>query len=859
MYSKEEVRESALKYFNGDQLATDVFMSKYCLKDQEGNFHEKSPEDMHKRISKEFSRIEQKYPNPISEQEIYDLLKGFRYIVPQGSPMFGIGNNFHLTSLSNCFFIGSNGDSDSYGSIMRTDEEIAQIYKRRGGCGIDLSHYRPSGAISNSATLGEDCGATLYMERFSNTTREVSQNGRRGALMESMLINHPDSEKFIDMKMEKGKVTGANISVKITDEFMEAVKGDTEFLQTFPTNLLKDPERFDREFPKSINDYKLNNLYRGVSGKTYLRKINAKSLWDKIIKNAWESAEPGILFWSNFVKESTSEGYEGHEIRGVNPCAEICLPDFDSCRLMLLNLYSYVKNPFETTSEFDFDLFKDHVFKAQKLMDDLVDLEIEKVESIIKKIESDPEPESIKAVELNLWKNIRDKAEGRRTGLGVTAEGDMLAALGLIYGTPQATQFSEKVHELMAKESYKTSIVMAKERGCFPFWDLQKEIENPFLERVIGSLEKEYKEMYAFNGRRNIANLTIAPTGSCSILTQTTSGIEPVFMPFYKRKRKVEKATSKTIKDEVGDNWEEYFVFHHKFITWFDRNWYKLDVNWFDINYKPEIETLSEEKLDEIYRKSPYYKATSNDVDWVEKVRMQGRIQKWVDHSISVTVNIPNETPVEVVDKIYLTAHEVGCKGCTIYRDGSRLGVLTSAKEKKDEESINYNNSPKRPKELECDIYTKTALGRDFTVIVGLLKNKPYEVFAFEQLPQSDFPKEIKKGKITKIKKQHYKLSGIRNNKEHIVDNIIDSMEDDERTNTRRYSLQLRHGIKPIFIHEQIEKYANVTSFDKVISRVLKNYTNGESRNKCKAENCNGTLVMQDGCEKCPLCGWTAC
>ena len=857
MYTNEEVREATLKYFNGDQLATDVFMSKYCLKDQLGNFYEKSPDDMHRRIAKEFARIEQKYNFPLSEEEIYQLLKGFKYIVPQGSPMFGIGNNFHLTSLSNCFFIGSNGDSDSYGSIMRTDEEIAQIYKRRGGCGIDLSHYRPSGAVSNSAILGEDCGATLYMERFSNTTREVSQNGRRGALMESMLINHPDAEKFIDMKMEKGKVTGANISVKITDEFMEAVKGGTEFFQTFPTNLLSDPEKFNKEFPKSIDEYKLNNLYRGESGKTYLRKINAKKLWDKIIKNAWGSAEPGILFWSNFVKESTSEGYEGHEIRGVNPCAEICLPDFDSCRLMLLNLYSYVDRPFEKGSTFNYKKFIDHVFKAQKLMDDLVDLEIEKIEAIIKKIENDPESEDIKRVELNLWKNILKKAEGRRTGLGVTAEGDMLAALGLRYGTPEATDFSEKVHKIMAVESYKASIVMAVDRGSFNFWDYNKEKENPFITRILEELDERYVDSYNTFGRRNIANLTIAPAGSCSIMTQTTSGVEPVFLPYYKRKRKVDKATDKTIKDEVGDNWEEYFVFHHKFIIWFDKNWYKLDYGWYDKDYKPDIETLSEEKLEEIYKKSPYYKATSNDVNWVEKIRMQGRVQKWVDHSISVTVNIPKETPVSVVDQIYLTAHEVGCKGCTIYRDGSRFGVLTSSNDKK-EEGITYNNAPKRPKDLECDIYTKTALGKDFTVIVGMLNDRPYEVFAFEQLSQQDFPKDIKRGKISKIRKQHYRLFGIRNNKDFVVDNIVNLMEDDERTNTRRYSLQLRHGIKPMFIHEQIEKYANVTSFDKVISRVLKNYTNG-SRNKCGKEGCEGTIAMQDGCEKCIDCGWTAC
>ena len=827
MYSYEEVKRETLNYFKGDDLAANVWISKYCLKDNKGKFYEKSPEEMHIRMAREFFRIEKNYKNSLSENEIFELFKDFKYIIPQGSPMAGIGNNFLITSLSNCFVVDN--PHDSYSGIFEAEQQLVSIMKRRGGVGLSIHSLRPKDMPTTSVSE-KSSGIVLFSERYSRATREVAQDGRRGALMISCMIDHPDVLDFITAKTDLEKITGANVSVMITDEFMDAVKSGSEYT------------------------VKYNSLKGSVES-----KLDAGFVWKKIIESAHKSAEPGVLFWDTILKESPADCYPefGFTTTSTNPCGEIPLCPGDSCRLMALNLFSYVKDPFSPNSKFDFDLFRDHVSKAQRLMDDMVDLEIEKINKVRDKIKNDDDPEHLKRVESALWDKILSMAEmGRRTGLGVTAEGDMLAALGLIYGTEESTIFSEEVHKVMAIESYKSSIDMAEERGFFPVWSIKNEKENPFIRRVLAELPEDYLKKYSETGRRNIANLTIAPTGSVSIMTQTTSGVEPTFLPYYKRRRKTNDPNKSVFKDDIGDMWEEYNVFHHKFIEWFNKNWYKLNPHWYDIDYKPDIETLSEEEINKIYKKSPYYKATANDVNWEEKVRMQGRIQKWVDHSISVTVNVPNKTSVETVHKIYMTAYESGCKGCTIYRDGSRSGVLIQ-KEKKS--LFTYNNSPKRPKSLECDIYTKTALGRDFTVLVGLLEDKPYEVFAFEQLDQQEFPKEIKRGSIQKIKNQHYRLVGKRGDKEFAIDNIIKEMEDDERTNTRRYSLALRHGIKPIFIHEQIEKYAHVTSFDKVVSRVLKNYSNGEmGTQKCQACG-KSNLVMQDGCEKCPDCGWAKC
>jgi len=866
MITKQEALGESQKYFDGDSLAAQVWMNKYALKNQKGELEEKTPEDMHRRLAKEFARIESKYPNPMREEEIFTLLKDFKYIVPQGSPMFGIGNDYQTASLSNCYVVGNNSEADSYGSIMRTDEEIAQIYKRRGGCGLTLDHYRPIGAMANGSVLKSDAGATLYMDRFSQTTKEVAQSGRRGALMISISVKHPDVEMFIDKKLKEGKVTGANISVKITDEFMQAVKSDKDFIQTFPIDLnISAHAAFgemlhnkDFEYGKLYDlQYENDDEYKGC----YAKVIKAKTLWDKAIHNAWQSAEPGVLFWDKILAESPAGSYgkEWKEI-STNPCGELPLNPYDSCRLTAINLYSYVRNPFEKgKASFDFPKFKVHVQKAQRLMDDLVDLEIEKLDKIIDKVKSDTEPDDIKRVELNLWQNIKEKAEqGRRTGLGIIAEGDMLAALGLRYGTKEATEFSAMIHKELTKSSYESSIKLAKERGAFPMWDFTSENENPFLVRVLGEIVKDDEEIYSQylkTGRRNISNLTIAPTGSVSILTQTTSGIEPVFKVSYKRRKKTDDPKEAVFTDEVGDMWTEHNVFHHKFIEWWNKNWYKLNSTWHDLGYKPDIEEFEDKELNKMIEKSPYYKATSSDVDYYEKVRMQGEIQKWIDHSISVTVNMPEDVSKEIVSNVYQKAYDYGCKGVTIYREGSRAGVLVSKKEK-NKDQVNYTDAPKRPQELVCDIYHKTALKKDWTACVGLLEGKPYEIFAFSQVSQSEFPKEIKRGKITRIKSGHYRLTGIRAEKEYGIENIIPLLSDDEKTGTRNYSAMLRHGIRPDFIHQQIEKFANINSFDKVISRVLSNYTNG----LVKCQECGSKNVeMQDGCMVCKDCGSSKC
>ena len=651
VYTFEEAFKTSLNYFTGDELAAKVWVNKYALKDAFGNIYEKSPEDMHHRLAGEIARVEQKYPNPLSEQELFDLFDHFRYIIPQGSPMTGIGNDFQIASLSNCFVIGLDGEADSYGAIIRIDEEQVQLMKRRGGVGHDLSHIRPKGSpVKNSALTST--GLVPFMERYSNSTREVAQDGRRGALMLSVSVKHPDSEAFIDAKMTEGKVTGANVSVKIDDEFMQAAIQGEIYRQQYPIN---------SDHPQ------------------YVKEVDAAALWRKIIHNAWKSAEPGVLFWDTILRESVPDCYADLGFRTVstNPCGEIPLCPYDSCRLLAINLYAYVVNPFTKEAYFDFDLFRKHVFLAQRIMDDIIDLESEKIELILAKIDSDPESMEVKQSERHLWEKIQHKTlQGRRTGVGITAEGDMLAAMNLRYGSEEATDFAELVQKTLALAAYRSSVVLAKERGAFPVFDAEREKANPFISRIREADPELYEEMVRY-GRRNIACLTIAPTGTTSLMTQTTSGIEPVFLPVYKRRRKVNPNDSEVrvdFVDETGDAFEEYTVFHHKFVTWMLANGYSVTKKY------------SQEEVDDLVAKSPYFKATSNDVDWLAKVRMQGRIQKWVDHSISVTINLPNNVSEELVNDLYVEAWRCGCKGCTVYRDGSRSGVLLATDKKKKKE-----------------------------------------------------------------------------------------------------------------------------------------------------------------------------
>ena len=712
-YSYEEAYQASLTYFGGDELAARVWVNKYAMKDSLGNIYEKSPQDMHWRIANEIARIEKKYKNPMSAEQIFELLDHFRYIIPAGSPMTGIGNNHQVASLSNCFVVGLDGDADSYGAILRIDEEQVQLMKRRGGVGHDLSHIRPKGSpVHNSALTST--GLVPFMERYSHSTREVAQDGRRGALMLSVSIKHPDSEAFIDAKMEEGKVTGANVSVKIDDEFMQAAIDDKPYVQQFP---------IDSDQPE------------------YRKEISAKNLWEKIVHNAWKSAEPGVLFWDTILRESLPDCYADLGFRTVstNPCGEIPLCPYDSCRLLSINLYSYVDNPFTPKASFNYDKFRQHVRAAQRLMDDIVDLELEKIDLIMEKIAADPQSQEVKGAEYHLWEKIKRKSSmGRRTGVGITAEGDMLAALGLRYGTQEATDFSVNVHKTLALTAYRSSVEMARERGAFEIFDAKREAQNPFMLRIKEADSELYDEMVKY-GRRNIACLTIAPTGTTSLMTQTTSGIEPVFLPFYKRRRKVNPGDPDVhvdFVDEVGDSFEEYVVYHPKFLTWMQTNGYDADKRY------------TQEEIDELVEKSPYYKATANDVDWLMKVRMQGAIQKWVDHSISVTVNLPNDVDEELVNRLYVEAWRTGCKGCTIYRDGSRAGVMVSVSKKekaKEEDNTKDNNleeAPKqeapckhpqvtevRPQELECDVVRFQNNKEKWVALVGLLDGYPYEIF----------------------------------------------------------------------------------------------------------------------------------
>ena len=842
-YSYDEAYNASLEYFKGDELAARVWVNKYAVKDSFGNIYEKSPEDMHWRIANEVARVEAKYPNALSSQELFDLLDHFKYIVPQGSPMTGIGNDYQIASLSNCFVIGLDGSADSYGAIIRIDEEQVQLMKRRGGVGHDLSHIRPKGSpVKNSALTST--GLVPFMERYSNSTREVAQDGRRGALMLSVSIKHPDSESFIDAKMTEGKVTGANVSVKLDDEFMQAAVEGKPYTQQYPI-----------DSPNPM-----------VS-----KEIDASALWKKIVHNAWKSAEPGVLFWDTIIRESVPDCYADLGFRTVstNPCGEIPLCPYDSCRLLAINLYSYVVNPFTPEAYFDFDLFKKHISLAQRIMDDIIDLELEKIERILEKIDSDPESMEVKGSERHLWEKIYHKSGlGRRTGVGITAEGDMLAAMGLRYGTEEATEFSEKVHKTIALEAYRSSVNMAKERGAFEIYDAEREKNNPFINRLKEADPELYEEMKKY-GRRNIACLTIAPTGTTSLMTQTTSGIEPVFMPVYKRRRKVNPNDANVhvdFVDETGDAFEEYVVFHHKFLTWMKINGYDPDKRY------------TQEEIDELVEKSPYYKATSNDVDWLMKVKMQGRIQKWVDHSISVTINLPNNVSEDLVNQLYVEAWRSGCKGCTVYRDGSRAGVLisTKKKDKKEEEEECRCKPPQvvevRPKVLEADVVRFQNNKEKWVAFVGLLDGRPYEIFTGLQDDEEGIvlPKSVTSGRIIKSYDEdgtkHYDFQ-FENKRGYKM--TIEGLSEKFNKEYWNYAKLISGVLRWRMPIEQVIKLVgslqldseNINTWKNGVERALKKYVqDGTEAKGMKCPNCgHETLVYQEGCLICKTCGSSRC
>lgn len=841
IYTYEEALKASKEYFNGDELAAGVWINKYALKDSDGNIYERTPDDMHKRMAAEIARIEEKYPNPYSEEDIYQLLKGFKYIVPQGGPMTGIGNNYQVASLSNCFVIGNEGNSDSYGGIMKIDQEQVQLMKRRGGVGHDLSHIRPSGSpVKNSALTST--GVVPFMERYSNSTREVAQDGRRGALMLSISIKHPDAEKFIDAKMDGTKVTGANVSVRIDDEFMKAVKEGKPYIQKYP---------LDSDDPM-------------VS-----KEVDAKKLWDKIIHNAWQSAEPGILFWDTIINEAIPDRYSdlGFKTVSTNPCGEIPLCPYDSCRLLAINLYSYVENPFEENATFNTKLFKEHVQMAQRIMDDIVDLEVEKVDKIIEKIEEDPEDEEVKRIELRLWKNIRKKCrQGRRTGVGITAEGDMLAALGIRYGSDKSIDFSANLHKTLATEAYRSSVTMAKERGAFPIYESEREADNPFILRLKENDPKLYKEMVK-HGRRNIALLTIAPTGTTSLMTQTTSGLEPVFMPAYKRRRKVnpnDKNARVDFIDEVGDSWEEYAVFHHHFATW-------LETKGFDIE---QVKTMSQEELQELIEKSPYYKATANDVDWVQKVKLQGAVQKWVDHSISVTVNVPNDVSEDMVAQIYEAGWESGCKGITVYRDGSRSGVLISDSDKKQEGKSNEfleTNPPKRPDSLDAEVVRFKNNKESWIAVVGILNDRPYEIFTGKAEDSFYLPDYVEKGMVIKnVNKttgdSRYDFRYIDKDGYEITIGGLSRAFDSEYWNyAKLISGVLRHGMPLTYVVDMVNGLhlndESLNTWKNGVVRALKKFiSDGTSPVDNLCPECgDAALIYEEGCLNCKSCGHSKC
>ena len=840
-YTFDEAFKASLDYFTGDELAAKVWVNKYALKDAFGNIYEESPNDMHHRLASEIARVEKKYPNPLSEQELFDLFDHFRYIVPQGSPMTGIGNDYQIASLSNCFVIGLDGQADSYGAIIRIDEEQVQLMKRRGGVGHDLSHIRPKGSpVKNSALTST--GLVPFMERYSNSTREVAQDGRRGALMLSVSIKHPDSEAFIDAKMTEGKVTGANVSVKIDDDFMNAAVNGGTYKQQYP---------IDSDSP------------------VYVKDIDASGLWKKIIHNAWKSAEPGVLFWDTILRESVPDCYADLGFRTVstNPCGEIPLCPYDSCRLLAINLYSYVVNPFTPDAYFDYDLFKKHVGLAQRIMDDIIDLESEKIEMILAKIDSDPESMEVRQTERHLWEKIQRKTlQGRRTGVGITAEGDMIAALGLRYGTEEATDCAELIQKTLALAAYRSSVMLAKERGAFEIFDAKREEKNPFINRLREADPALYEDMLKY-GRRNIACLTIAPTGTTSLMTQTTSGIEPVFLPVYKRRRKVNPNDSEArvdFVDETGDAFEEYIVFHHKFVTWMQANGYSASKKY------------TQEEVEELVAKSPYYKATSNDVDWLQKVRMQGRIQKWVDHSISVTINLPNDVSEELVDSLYVEAWRCGCKGCTVYRDGSRSGVLIATDKKKKKEDCNCMQPPvivsTRPRELDADVVKFQNNREKWIAFVGLLNGRPYEIFT--GLADDDegimLPKNVSKGTIIKSYDEdgnkHYDFQFKNKRGYKMTIEGLDGKFNPEYWNyAKLISGVLRYGM-PI---DQVIKLVqgmelnseSINTWKNGVDRALKTYLpNGMEAKGQKCPNCGlETLIYQEGCLICTNCGASKC
>ena len=860
-YTYEEAYQASLNYFGGDELAARVWVNKYAMKDSFGNIYEKTPEDMHWRIANEIARIEQKYDNPMSAEDIFHLLDHFKYIVPAGSPMTGIGNNYQIASLSNCFVIGLDGNADSYGAVMRIDEEQVQLMKRRGGVGHDLSHIRPKGSPVNNSAL-TSTGLVPFMERYSNSTREVAQDGRRGALMLSVSIKHPDAEAFIDAKMTEGKVTGANVSVKIDDEFMEAVIGNKPYVQRFPI----DGSKGD-----------------GYDGLEFEKEISAKELWEKIVHNAWKSAEPGVLFWDTILRESIPDCYADLGFRTVstNPCGEIPLCPYDSCRLLSINLYSYVVNPFTKEAYFDFETFKQHVQAAQRIMDDIVDLELEKIDLILDKVTKDPQSMEVKGAELHLWEKIKSKSgKGRRTGVGITAEGDMIAAMGLRYGTQEATDFSVEVHKTLARNAYRSSVTMARERGAFEIYDAQREKGNPFVIRLKEADPELYEDMTKY-GRRNIACLTIAPTGTTSLMTQTTSGIEPVFLPFYKRRRKVNPGDTEAhvdYVDEVGDSFEEYIVYHPKFMEWMRVNGIDCDKHY------------TQEEIDSLVERSPYYKATANDVDWLMKVKMQGAIQKWVDHSISVTVNLPSDVDEELVNRLYIEAWRSGCKGCTIYRDGSRSGVMisvTKKEEKKEKDEVKDNNLEEkkpeapckhpevtevRPAVLECDVVRFQNNKEKWVALVGLLDGYPYEIFTGLQDDDEGIilPKTVTHGKIIKqvnpdgTKRYDFQFENKRGYKT-TVEGLSEKFNPEYWNYAKlisgvlRYRMPIDHVIKLISsLQLQSE---SINTWKSGVERALKKYV--QDGTEAKGQKCpicgSESLIYQEGCLICKNCGASRC
>ena len=836
-YSYDEAFNASLKYFDGDELAARVWVSKYALKDSFGNIYEETPNDMHRRIASEIARIEAKYNAPMSYDEIFDVLKNFKYIVPQGSPMSGIGNDHQVGSLSNCFVIGLDGTPDSYGGVIKIDEEQVQLMKRRGGVGHDLSHIRPKGSpVKNSALTST--GLVPFMERYSNSTREVAQDGRRGALMLSVSIKHPDSEAFIDAKMTEGKITGANVSVRIDDAFMQAAIDGTPYIQQYPVN---------------------------TENPTVTKEVNASEIWAKIIHNAWKSAEPGVIFWDTITRESVPDCYAdlGFRTISTNPCGEIPLCPYDSCRLLAINLYSYVKNPFTPQAEFDFDLFKLHVAKAQRIMDDIIDLEMEKIDKILEKVELDPETEEVKHAEHNLWLKIKTKTlKGRRTGVGTTAEGDMLAALGYQYGTTEATDFSELVHKTLAVAAYGSSVELAKERGAFEIFDAEREKNNPFINRLREASPELYENMVKY-GRRNIACLTIAPTGTTSLMTQTTSGIEPVFLPVYKRRRKINPNDTDVrvdFIDESGDAFEEYIVYHPKFLTWMKTNNIEVKDNY------------TQEELEALVAQSPYHNATSNDVDWLEKVKMQGRVQKWVDHSISVTINLPADVSEDLVNKLYVEAWKSGCKGCTVYREGSRAGVLVSIEKKPAEPAEIKPHVAKRPIELEADVVRFQNNKEKWIAFVGLIDGAPYEIFTGLADDEDGIfcPKSVTSGKIIKAidengnKRYDFQFINKRGYKT-TIEGLSDKFNPEYWNYAKLISGVLRYGM-PI---DQVLKLIGSLELDSQsintwkmgVERALKKYLpNGTKLNGQTCPNCGQeTLIYQEGCLICTACGTSKC